>query len=308
MASEPNTFVRDGYIWTAQKCPICELASTKFVGKRGGRSHRDNLGVETEIWRCGECGLVFPNPMPFPVNGLAQHYEVDADEYFHAHDRTQKSKCANDLVEKAESLMGKKGRLLDIGVGRGETLAAAKSKGWDAEGVEPSASFADYAEQYVGVKIWRQPVEDADIPEGSFDVVILAAVLEHLYNPDEVVRRISKVLRPGGLLYLDVPNEQGLFFRVGNAYNRFRGRTWCVNLAPTFAPFHVMGFGPKSLKKLLRKHSLEPRVWTVYGGTSMVPSKGGFWGRVERFAADTVTQISNLGEMGTYIETWAVKK
>src|SRR5215208_4427737 len=41
----------------------------------------------------------------------------------------------------------------------------------------------------------------------------------------------------------------------------FESRDWCVNLAPTFEPFHVFGFRPKSLKKLLVKHGLVPKFW-----------------------------------------------
>lgn len=304
----PIKQVRDGYIWTSRNCPICGMAPTKYVGKRGGASHRENLGIETEIWACETCEFVFPNPMPFPVGGLAQHYEVDADEYFQTHEKSEKAEGAEKRVKQAESLLGRKGSLLDVGIGRGEILLAAKRNGWGAEGVEPSESFARYAEENVGAKIWRQPIEDADIPKNSFDVVILGAVLEHLYNPDEVMKKISQILKPGGLLYLDVPNEQGLYFRVGNAYNKLRGRDWCVNLAPTFSPFHVSGFGPKSLKALLAKHGLEPKVWTVYPGTSMVSSHGGFVGVLEKLASRIVTKASNVGEMGTYIETWAVKK
>ena len=298
----------DGYSWTKQDCPICEIKPTKYIGKRGGSSHRENLGVETQIWSCGACQLIFPNPMPFPTRGLGQHYEVDADQYFQAHDKDIRLEGAFSLIEQAENMLGRKGRLLDVGVGRGEILIAAKERGWEVEGVEPSQSFAQYAEDRIGVKIWNQPVEDTKIPENVFDVVILAAVLEHLYDPDEVIKKISGILKPGGLLFLDVPNEKGLFFKVGNAYQRLRGRDWCVNLAPTFSPFHVFGFGPKSLRAILKKHGLQPKSWKIYAGTSMVSTHGGFLGKVESAASKIITGISNLGEMGTYIETWAEKK
>lgn len=298
----------DGYYWTKQDCPICELPPTLFVGTRGGVSHRERLGVESDIWSCGKCGLVFPNPMPFPMDGLGQHYEVDADEYFQVHDKVEKLDGARKLLKQAEELLGKKGSILDVGVGRGEILIEAVANGWEVEGVEPSESFADYAEKRTGAKIWREPIEDAAIPAASFDVVVLGAVLEHLYDPDTVMKKISEILKPGGLLYVDVPNEKGLYFMVGNAYQRIRGRKWCVNLAPTFPPFHVFGFGPESLKSLLGKHGLEPKVWRVYAGTSMVPSHGGIIGAIESVASKSVTTLSNFGELGTYIEAWAVKK
>lgn len=299
--------VREGYIWIRQKCPICEIPPTKFVGKRGGHSHRANLGVECEIWSCGKCGLIFPDPMPFPSEGISAHYEVDADAYFITHEKDEKTATANNLIARAEELLGRKGKLLDVGAGRGETLAAAENAGWSAEGIEPSSSFADHAEKSVSGKIWRQPLTELELPENGYDVVILAAVLEHLYDPNEVLAKIAKLLKTGGLLYVDVPNEQGLYFRLGNLYNKLKGRDWCVNLAPTFEPFHVMGFGPGPLRKILGKHGFDPVVWTVYGGTSMLPSRGGLLGTLEVASSKAVSSLSNIGQMGTYIETWARK-
>lgn len=299
---------QDNYLWTDQKCPICDTVSARRIGKRGGRAHREGLGVETDIWSCDSCGLIFPNPMPFPKAGLSQHYEVDADDYFSNHDKGVRLEGAMRLIAEAEKMLGRTGRLLDVGVGRGEILVAANDRGWNVSGIEPSDRFADYAERLTGARIWRKPVEECDLPNEEFDVVILAAVLEHLYQPDAIMKKLSASMVKGGLLFVDVPNEKGLFFRVGNAYQKIRGRDWCVNLAPTFSPFHVFGFGPRSLKKLLKKYGLEPRRWTVYGGTSLVPARGGIAGAIERAGAKVVTAISNVGEMGTYIETWAVKK
>ena len=299
--------IRDGYEWREQLCPICQIPPTKRVGSRGGASHRENFGIECEIWACGKCSLIFPNPMPKPLGGVDQHYSMDAEEYFAAHEELNRSAGSIELIMTAEKLLGRKGKLLDVGVGRGENLLAALERGWECEGIEPSATFADRIEKITGAKIWRDAIEDCEIAEGEFDVVILSAVLEHLYDPDAVIRKISECLRPGGLLYLDVPNERGLFFKLGNAYQKLRGRQWSVNLSPTFPPFHIFGFSPNALRTLLKKYDLEPKVWKVYGGTSLVPANG-FVGRLESLASKAVTSISNLGQMGTYIQTWAVKK
>jgi hypothetical protein len=74
-------------------------------------------------------------------------------------------------------------------------------------------------------------------------------LLEHLYDPADCLRRVHD----GGLVFIDVPNECSLFTRLGNAYMRLRGRPWAVNLSPTFPPFHVVGFCPSSLRRLLRR-------------------------------------------------------
>jgi len=295
------------YRWEPQDCPICELPPDKFIGKRGGAAHRMGLGKQSDIWRCGRCGLIFPNPMPIPAGGLDQHYDLDADEYFQHHDCDAKTNIAHVLLAEAEELCGRKGRLLDIGSGRGQFLRAAAEDGWDAVGIEPSPQFAKYAAEHSGAEVIGKPVEQCNLETDSFDVVILAAVLEHLYRPDDTIREIARVLRKGGVLFLDVPNEGGLYFKLGNLYQRVRGRNWTVNLAPTFPPFHVFGFTPRSLKALLAKHGLQPVKWRVYGGDAMVPASGGLMGSLEQAAARAVTALSEIDSLGTYIETWAIR-
>jgi 2-polyprenyl-3-methyl-5-hydroxy-6-metoxy-1,4-benzoquinol methylase/ribosomal protein L37AE/L43A len=299
--------VRGNYLWVAQACPTCEGARMKRIGRRGGSAHRAHLGVECDIWRCDNCGLIFPNPMPIPVNDFEQHYGVEPDVYFEHHELDAKAMSAAHLLARAEELTGSKGKLLDIGAGRGELLRAARELGWNVSGIEPSARFAEYAAAYSGARISSLPLEQCDFAANSFDCVVLSAVLEHLYNPDETIREISRVLRRGGAVFIDVPNEAGLYFRVGNLYQKLRGRDWVVNIAPTFSPFHVFGFSPRSLKALLAKHGLSPRWWTVYPGRAMVPSRPGLVGKLERLAANAVTLASSMGSLGTYIETWAVK-
>lgn len=277
------------------------------LGRRGGLAHRAGLGVECEVWRCQRCGLIFPNPMPFPLGGFDQHYGVDPHEYFEHHLRDDKDISASGLLSQAEELIQGKGKLLDIGAGRGELLRAARTAGWEVEGIEPSSRFAEVAAGYSGAKIRSEPVERCGFPTGSFDCVVLSAVLEHLYNPDESMREISRILRKGGVVFLDVPNENGLYFKVGNFYQKLRGRDWVVNIAPTFSPFHIFGFGPRSLRALLAKHGLEPLQWRIYPGRAMVPSRSGIAGKLETVAAHAVTALSRLDSLGTYIETWAIK-
>lgn len=71
---DPDRHATPSYRWTLQQCTICRVPPTVFVGRRGGPAHRDGLGIESSIWRCAECDLLFPNPMPIPVQGFQQHY------------------------------------------------------------------------------------------------------------------------------------------------------------------------------------------------------------------------------------------
>jgi SAM-dependent methyltransferase len=299
---------RDGYRWIAQLCPVCGVPPARRLGRRGGAAHRRHLGVECEIWRCGRCELIFPDPMPVPLGGSEQHYRQSADDYFEHHSPDAKRQSALALLKRARQLNGGPGRLLDIGAGRGELLLAARQDGWAVAGIEPSTNFADYAEHNSGVEILRQPVEQCRFPEASFDVVVLSAVLEHLYRPAETLSEVARILRRGGAVFIDVPNERGLYFRVGNLYQKLRGRDWVVNLSPTFSPFHVFGFGPPSLRALLARHGLKPSDWRVYGGRIMVPALDGPLGFLEPLAARAITALSRHGSLGTHIETWALKQ
>ena len=296
------------YHWVPQLCPICERAPGKFIGRRGGAAHRENLGVECRIWRCDKCDLVFPNPMPVPVDGPDQHYKMAPEEYFQHHAPDNKARGARALLGQGGELVNGPGRLLDIGAGRGEMLKAAGEGGWSAVGIEPSASFAEYISRELGAEVRRESLEDCRFESESFDVVLLSGVLEHLYDPDRTIAEVARILRPGGALFVDVPNEAGLYFRVGNLYQRLRGRDWVVNLAPTFSPFHVFGFSPRSLRALLAKYRLRPKHWHIYGGEAMVPTRPGLMGMLEKLAARAVTAVSRRGNLGTYIETWAVRE
>jgi SAM-dependent methyltransferase len=298
----------DRYNWVVQDCPVCEKPPTRLIGKRGGAAHRSGAGVTSNVWLCKDCGMVFPNPMPVPIDGLGQHYDIDADDYFQHHDQGAKFSNVQVLLDQAADLVGAKGLLLDIGAGRGELLKSARDSGWECVGIEPSSTFAEYATRISGATIYREPVESCNFPESSFDVVILAAVLEHLYDPNGTIKTISRILRKGGALFIDVPNEQGLYFRVGNLYQKFNGRDWVVNLAPTFPPFHLFGFGKKSLCRLLKKHGLEPTKLRFYGGQSNLQSDASARGSLEVLASRLVSAVSNMGRLGTYIETWAIKQ
>ena len=86
------------YHWIPQECPTCEVPPRRFLGRRGGAAHRAGLGVESKVWRCGRCGLIFPNPMPIPVKGLEQHHAVDPGEYFEHHELEQKILTGNNLA------------------------------------------------------------------------------------------------------------------------------------------------------------------------------------------------------------------
>ena len=108
-------------------------------------------------------------------------------------------------------------------------------------------------------------LEEANFPAESFDAIVMGGVIEHLYDPGSTLQQISLVLRPRGWLYFDAPNEDGLYMRAGNAYMRMCRRDWVVSLAPTFSPYHVQGFNPASVKKILERNNYAIEDFRIFG-------------------------------------------
>ena len=103
--------------------------------------------------------------------------------------------------------------MLDIGCGRGHLLTAMARRGWECYGTELSAFPGDERPQPPGagrVTILRGAVEDLPLEDAFFDVVSIWHVLEHVRNPSTTLRTIARILKPGGVLALAVPNYSSL--------------------------------------------------------------------------------------------------
>jgi SAM-dependent methyltransferase len=191
--------------------------------------------------------------MPFPHD--LSHYS-DPDDYFVEHGEPKDRVENFAAIIRAAQGFGAFAPMLDIGCGRGESLAAAARLGWEARGVEPSAEFAIEGRRELGVAIDVGTVEGR-YSEASFGLVLLSGVLEHVYEPRRLLAEAQRVLAPGGLLYIDVPNERSLLHRCARIAFRATGRDWTLSLSPTFAPYHVVGWSPRPLRRALASAGLE---------------------------------------------------
>jgi SAM-dependent methyltransferase len=228
-----------------------------------------------------------------------------ADEYFHAHDPGEKAAAGAAIAEKAQALLGRTGRLLELGCGRGDLLRGAKGRGWQVRGVEMTPGFAREAGADVDIEL--ASVERARSLDERYDVVVLAAILEHLYDPADCLRRVRDALAEGGLVFIDVPNECSLFTRAGNAYMRLRGRRWAVNLSPTFPPFHVVGFCPRSLRRLLQRARLEVVEMVTPRWQNELPRGRGGWAGLESAGVGAALTLGAALGMGSGLLCWARK-
>lgn len=286
-----------------ENCPVCGASARSRIGRRGGEAHRSGLGTPAQVVRCRGCHLVYCYPTLKPQGNPYAAYE--GEEYFASHEPEAKLENGRKLIAHAEELLGRKGRLLELGCGRGELLSVAAKQGWTVQGVEMTPQFASDAAGR-GIQIEAAPIEMSTFldREGAFDVIYLAAILEHLYDPVLCLKRIRRALAPGGLVFIDVPNECSIRTRLGNLYMRLRGRDWAVNLSPTFPPFHVVGFCPASLKRALSAADMEVAELKVVRWPDVLPSRPGFWSAVERAGAKMVNRVAGLLGDGDGIVCW----
>ncbi|NUM88414.1 MAG: class I SAM-dependent methyltransferase [Bdellovibrionales bacterium] len=287
-------------------CPTCGPGEEREIGLRGGKHHRLGLGVETRIVRCGGCGLLYPNPFPVPRNPEGLYGDPEA--YFSGHDVSEKWAAIRAWMEDLQRDAGRNLRILDVGSGRGEMVAGAREAGFSAEGLEFSVAMRRAAEEKYGVTLHPHSIEEAaDLWPAGFDVVTLCAVLEHVRDPDSMIRAAARLLKPGGRIFLDVPNEPSLLTRVGNLLHRMRGNRAVINLSPTWAPFHVYGFNPRALRAILGKHGFRVdrvRVWAH----PFVPPAPGWRGRIAALAATGINHAANWVGLAGNLQLWATKR
>jgi SAM-dependent methyltransferase len=288
-------------------CPVCEANESIFLGYRGGEAHHSGEGIKTSVVRCKKCSHQYPNPMPFPKNSLDELYH-NPDEYFQGSDVESLKKNALKMLSQFEKQLGRKGRFLDVGCGVGYMLWAAKELGWEVEGVDPSKAFIEAGKARLGVNGKAVFLEDAKFPDDYFDAVLMSSILEHLYNPIETLCEVRRVLNPEGWFHFDVPNEDGLYMKFGNFYMKLQQRDWVVVMAPTFPPYHVQGFNPKSVRKLLERAGLEIKELNMCGGVWALTGEQSLRKKIETGAAKLINEIDKKLGGGLFMTAWCQKK
>jgi 2-polyprenyl-3-methyl-5-hydroxy-6-metoxy-1,4-benzoquinol methylase len=296
----------DRMYWTPEDraCPLCGGSEHRVLGHRGGEAHRARLGIRTASVRCRTCHGVYSRPFLLPDgNPYAQH---SAAEYFAGQPDDDKIAAGEMLAKRAERLLGRTGRLLEIGCGAGGLLLGARAAGWSVHGVEMTSGFVDQARSR-GLDVECAAVETCRSLHDGWDVIVLAAVLEHLYEPRACLNRVFDALVPGGLAFVDVPNECSTWTRLGNAYMRLRGRSWAVNLSPTFPPYHVVGFCPRSLARLTRLVGFETVEMKTCRYRNDFPVAATVMGKVERLGAEAALTIGAWLGSGAGLDAWLRK-
>lgn len=134
------------------------------------------------------------------------------------------------------------GAILDVGCGRGIMLGLFRERGWRVLGTQLSLTAAEAARRDLGIEVAVGELPDLALPSASFDVVTIFHVVEHLEDPFRYLVEVRRLLAPGGLLVIELPDHSGPGFRLLGV------RHLCVD-----HPNHLHFFTEGSLRKLLAR-------------------------------------------------------
>jgi SAM-dependent methyltransferase len=221
-------------------CPGCGGSRTSVV----------DLDGRHQLQQCEACDLVFATAYGDPEEIYVEGYLTGDTEFgldlFHPLFQDFLEFAAGKRLDVIESARPERGSLLDVGCGSGEVLVAAQRRGWTVAGAEPVPQSAEIA-QGRGLDVRAALLQDADLPEGSWDVVTAFHVLEHITEGADFLRLLSRWTRPGGLVVVEVPNWA--------SYDRARkGADW-----PGVRPLeHVAHYSPATLRRTMERAGLEP--------------------------------------------------
>lgn len=207
--------------------------------------------------RCRACGFVTVHPLP-DVKTVEAHYnDTRTGEErqqqrrkliagFLSKSNNPKRDFFSSVLSKVSALVGKPALdILEIGAGFGYFVQYANSIGHHATGTEVTKEYAEMSSESLNGRIIH--VEGGRYTEhfgrASFDLIYMEAVFEHMLHPEAILSQMRQLLRPGGVLFLAVPNMDSLS-------SRLQGKYWAWGAPPD----HLYFYNRSNLSLLLEKH------------------------------------------------------
>jgi 2-polyprenyl-3-methyl-5-hydroxy-6-metoxy-1,4-benzoquinol methylase len=208
-------------------CPLCQSARTRV-----------KFSVVNE---CSDCGFIFAALERYDPSGIYSQNYFKGDVYRdYIGERHVRTKIFREKLKLIKPYIPPRGRLLDIGCAAGFFLQLMNDIGYETYGVEISEHAAHYAQQEMGLDVFRGDLSEADFQRDFFDVITMWDVLEHLPDFLSALKECNRILDRQGRLIIETVNADSLLARI-------LGRRW-----PLFAPpYHLSYFNKESLRKAL---------------------------------------------------------
>lgn len=232
-----------------KKCNLCE--SINFYKMAGDENFT--------FLNCMNCGFQFADPIPSEEK-LQEYYQnfPDSDRVGNEMDKyvniaTRSLRHQISVIQKLGGCLEGKRRFLDIGFGGGQCLLAALNLGFETFGIEIDATaFSRIRDR--AKNVYNCGLKQANFNSNFFDFIKAAQVLEHSRGPILQLENIFRILKKGGFLIVDVPNQESLLSKFKILLHRLKIRKDYGFISP---PIHLYGFTKKSLITALAKTGFE---------------------------------------------------
>lgn len=215
-------------------CPVChQVVVVPRFSIGSGHFH---------IVDCIDCGTGRLEPMPTPdeLNAFyPQEYYGTSGKKFSRLIEALIQLVLNRLSWFITRRVPDRGRILDVGCGRGVLLNRLVAQGFETFGTDINEDAVRGNDPQTDIRIISE-LSEAAFPDEFFDCVVVWHVLEHLIDPAGTMREIERITKPGGVLIIAVPNYSSLQAKIW-------GKDW-FHLDP---PRHLYHFSVQSLIKLV---------------------------------------------------------
>jgi 2-polyprenyl-3-methyl-5-hydroxy-6-metoxy-1,4-benzoquinol methylase len=241
-------------LFKANTCPVCEIE------KEPAKRFKNKVGFSFAV--CADCKTIYIDPAPTEET-LQRLYNDPAESFIFnkGNEGANVSVIAghdedyNAILRMMSGKPKEHLRLLEVGCANGSFLMTANET-FDVEGVELNDATAEVARQN-GFRVKTGRINDIE-GESVYDLIVMLQVLEHIVKPGELIRDALRLLKPGGYLYVDVPNVDSASFNyLGELH---------VHIS---SYGHVSMFNRESLIRLCEKNGLEFVTHEFCGGRDL---------------------------------------
>jgi len=237
-------------------CPLCGGSQIKVLGKPriSEKLVKFDEVQKINIVRCKNCGFYFTDPkLDLTDNVLSYLYDENYFPPMTSAWEKQRGLDRRSRLEKLEEISKTPIKtFLDIGCGEGLVLQNAILRGWETYGQDISNNLQiDHKDGSFEFHLGE--LEKVNLPYNFFDALYMDHVLEHVEYPFEMLKEMLRILKPGGVVYVGVPNEDSLFNVIRYMIFKVQGKGVSEKNEPLRVPYHINGFSPKSIRSVFKK-------------------------------------------------------
>jgi len=233
------------------KCNYCGSSDNEIIYE-WTRYEKNN------ILQCKNCGLVFKE-IHSAITEIEFFYKKEYRKIKTVPTLTPEQHCSskvskNDAIDRTQFISRnvnlKSKKILEIGSASGSLLEKLRDADAEAEGIELNDDFRRHS-QKLGFNVFDRPIEESNFKE-RYDIIVSFMTIEHFINPKSAFKSIFIALKPNGLFFGEVPNQND--WRISIFNNELIKRLH-------YDPNHYFYFSPETLRMYLESSGFSDNIF-----------------------------------------------